>query len=843
MNRNSLFTALVLFAALLTGRPAEAAVRYPDPHENGVTWLYCFGKDGDLWYGADPEPKSYYVVVPKGSGSVTIRVLDADTTGAYDERDATWDTGTLFTVYGGEQQLVSETVSVDATDGTVLTLGPFEAGQGEDRGDHHLFRVVVEGLEGDDNNLFAFEVEPDSAQMFSYNFSFRLAAHEGERMSFYPEIPAGMTVIQVGNHDIDPSGGKASFIAPASTRGWFGLRKQLIYPVRNSASAQWAWTTLTLPEELTGTRWTYRIVKETQKEANASIEVKDANGQLLPTYFTLGEMVSIPESEPLPPPAPKAPLGACNTFEFDGSESYDPDNQALTYHWDFGDGETADVIRIRHTYASGGIYKVVLNVSDTSTGECRTSTIERVLHVNAPPKAALSAPGSACVGDSIRVSAAGSSDNAGDTLSYRWDFGDGSGGDGMEATHAYARGGTFNIGLLVDDNRNTSCSIARATGTIRVNSPPVAKGPESVRMCLEDPSRELAVAFDGSGSKDPDEDDLTYHWDFGDGSTGEGARVSHTYERGGRYTSTLTVDDNAGTDCSVSQIRIPVQLNRAPLIPKGETVTACNGESVTLSAEGASDLDGDTLSYRWDLGDGSTAEGATVEHRYSQGGTYPVTLTVDDGSGMECSSASTQYTAKVNSQPQALIQAPQRACAGETLSFSAGDSDDPDGQKLAYSWDFGDGTAGQGSRVSHAYRTGGEYRVTLSVDDGQETPCSTSSARATVQVNTPPIANAGQNTICCSGDINVFDASKSSDADGDTLSYRWDFGDGATAEGVRVQHAYEKIGTYPVSVIVDDGTGTECSTATAGFVAEVNASPVAQMIIRDEKGEQSGPGE
>ena len=812
MHRRILFFGILLCAAFFPGRSAEAAVRFPDSHENGVKWFYCFGKNGNLFYGADPEPKSYYVVVPKGSGPVTIRILDADTTGAYDERDGTWDTATRFTVYGGARQLASETVSVDAPDRTTLTFGPFEASQGEDEGDGDVFRVAVEGLEGDDNNLFAFEVEPDSARMFSYNFSFRLAPHEEDRMNFYPEIPLGMTVVQVGNYDMDSSGGKARFIAPASTPGWFGLPQRLTYPVRSSESAQWAWTALTLPDELTGTRWIYRVVKETQTEGNAGIAVKDDTGHLLPTYFTPDGMVSVPEPEP--PTAPKAPLWTCNTFEFDASKSYDLDNQALTYHWDFGDGETADVIRIRHTYASGGIYKVILLVTDTSTGSCRTSTIERVLHVNAPPKAALSAPTSACMGDSVRVSAAGSSDDPGDTLSYRWDFGDGSGAEGVEATHTYARAGTYTIGLLVDDNRKTSCSMDRTTATIRVNSPPVARcAPESVRMCLEDPRLALAVAFDGSGSKDPDGDVLAYHWDFGDGSTGEGARVSHTYERGGRYTAALTVDDGAGTNCSVSRVRIPVQLNRMPLVPSGQTVIACNGESVTLTAEGASDLDGDTLSYRWDLGDGSTAEGATVKHRYSQGGIYPVTLRVDDGSGMDCSSASARYTVKVNSQPKALIQAPQRACVGEMLSFSAGDSNDPDGQQLTYSWDFGDGTTGQGSRVSHAYRTGGTYGITLRVDDGQETPCSTASARTTVRVNTRPIANAGPNTICCRGDVNLFDASKSRDEDGDSLTYRWDFGDGATAEGVKVQHIYEKNGTYHVRVIVDDGTGTDCSTA------------------------------
>ena len=45
------------------------------------------------------------------------------------------------------------------------------------------------------------------------------------------------------------------------------------------------------------------------------------------------------------------------------------------------------------------------------------------------------------------------------------------------------------------------------------------------------------------------------------------------------------------------------------------------------------DADNDTLTYLWNLGDGSVALGATVSHVYTEGGSYPVTLTVDDGDG------------------------------------------------------------------------------------------------------------------------------------------------------------------------------------------------------------------
>jgi hypothetical protein len=67
----------------------------------------------------------------------------------------------------------------------------------------------------------------------------------------------------------------------------------------------------------------------------------------------------------------------------------------------------------------------------------------------------------------------------------------------------------------------------------------------------------LIVNFDGSNSTDLDGDNLTYVWDFGDGMTGAGALVSHTYNNEGTYTATLIVDDgNEGID----QISIVIEV-------------------------------------------------------------------------------------------------------------------------------------------------------------------------------------------------------------------------------------------------------------------------------------------
>ncbi|MGH7645990.1 MAG: PKD domain-containing protein [Gemmatimonadales bacterium] len=64
----------------------------------------------------------------------------------------------------------------------------------------------------------------------------------------------------------------------------------------------------------------------------------------------------------------------------------------------------------------------------------------------------------------------------------------------------------------------------------------------------------LAVAFAGTGSSDPDGDPLTYAWDFGDGTRGSGATVSHTYQSAGTYVATLMVADGRGASDDVSVV-------------------------------------------------------------------------------------------------------------------------------------------------------------------------------------------------------------------------------------------------------------------------------------------------
>jgi PKD repeat protein len=72
-------------------------------------------------------------------------------------------------------------------------------------------------------------------------------------------------------------------------------------------------------------------------------------------------------------------------------------------------------------------------------------------------------------------------------------------------------------------------------------------------------------------------------------------------------------------------------INNPPVANGGPAKISRAGKDVQFSADQSSDRDGDQLSWAWDFGDGGTATGLFVAHKYSKAGLYTVTLTVSDG--------------------------------------------------------------------------------------------------------------------------------------------------------------------------------------------------------------------
>jgi len=140
------------------------------------------------------------------------------------------------------------------------------------------------------------------------------------------------------------------------------------------------------------------------------------------------------------------------------------------------------------------------------------------------------------------------------------------------------------------------------------------------------------ITFDGRESSDPGGEIVSYTWDFGDGATGTGSTVVHTYALKGTYVVTLTVTDACGSSSSC-QTTADVSSNLRPVCDVRGPYRGAVGQPVTFDGTHSHDPDGTIVGYAWDFGDGATATGATPSHIYSAPGFFRISLEVIDDAG------------------------------------------------------------------------------------------------------------------------------------------------------------------------------------------------------------------
>src|SRR5690606_18314374 len=128
------------------------------------------------------------------------------------------------------------------------------------------------------------------------------------------------------------------------------------------------------------------------------------------------------------------------------------------------------------------------------------------------------------------------------------------------------------------------------------------------------------------------------------------------------------------------------------------------------------DPEGGVLRYGWTFGDGLTSGLVNPTKTYTKGGTYPVTLTVKDDSGLANGTNSSQIAIRVDQGPVAHAGEDILACARTEVAFDGSGSTDIDGVVNNFTWDFGDGNQGGGEAPSHIYDRPGTYRVFLTIE-------------------------------------------------------------------------------------------------------------------------------
>ncbi len=231
--------------------------------------------------------------------------------------------------------------------------------------------------------------------------------------------------------------------------------------------------------------------------------------------------------------------------------------------------------------------------------------------------------------------------------------------------------------------------------------------------------------------------------------------------------------------------------------------------------------------YAWDFGNTNSSALENPGTTYNDEGDYTVTLTVTDGT----LKSSKSMAIKVYKKPVVDFSVDiTRGCAPLAVTFDS-HSEAGDGTISTYTWDFGDGIAqaGQGTQV-HTYNIAKIISPSLTVTNSYG--CfNTASKPQLIEVLPRVIAAFSPNrTVLCT--VQQALSFINTSAGTGTLTYSWDFGDGATSIAPQPQHTYNKAGTYPVKLTATSKDGCISDTVfqtpinVADFHTKISAQPV-----------------
>ncbi|MDH4123356.1 MAG: PKD domain-containing protein, partial [Thermoplasmata archaeon] len=251
------------------------------------------------------------------------------------------------------------------------------------------------------------------------------------------------------------------------------------------------------------------------------------------------------------------------------------------------------------------------------------------------------------------------------------------------------------------------------------------------------------------------------------------------------------------------------------------------------------DIDGQIVSWFWNMGDGATYTDPVITHKYMAEGIYLISLTATDNDGLTNTDHLRVTVVSENYQPNAVIRSSGVGYRGIPMIFDGSFSSDPDGMIANYTWDFGDGQMGYGAIVFHTYPdVYGVYKVTLTVtDDNYIVPMSDQATYKISIVNQPgvPVAKIVSPSIAIVGQAAQLSGLMSypTDEGNSIASYYWDYGDTGTGTGATPSHTWAATGTYSITLTVQDNNGNSSFPVTQSIqVVPAGARNIALSLDR-----------
>ena len=236
-----------------------------------------------------------------------------------------------------------------------------------------------------------------------------------------------------------------------------------------------------------------------------------------------------------------------------------------------------------------------------------------------------------------------------------------------------------------------------------------------------------------------------------------------------------------------------------------------NGDPLTCGA---------SCTYQWDFGDGGTASGVFVSHRFQRIGLYLVKLTATD-QGRAAATVTQAVNVGAGAAPTASFTfSPTQPAVSQDIFFNAGGSTPAPGRRIvAWDWDFGSGRTGSGQTITKRYDTAGTYTVSLTVTDDADTQARTTRdvAVGTSGTGPQPVLTISP-TTGTPATIFTMDASASR-GPSPIVEYQFMFGDGTPDQigsNARASHQYAAPGNYVVRLTIRDSVGRS-ATVTANL--------------------------
>ena len=313
-----------------------------------------------------------------------------------------------------------------------------------------------------------------------------------------------------------------------------------------------------------------------------------------------------------------------------GRRSSDPDGDAFTYLWNFGDATaTSTSATPCILFAIDGTYTVTLTLTDV-WGKAASTTLSIMIQsrpTNAAPAPVIGTP--ICVVGSARSTVSARPTPTGIRSRTCGTSGTAATSTTVSPSHTYTVDGTYTVTLTVTDCVGRLHHVDTGRHDRRAGRQRGAYPGDQYAACAAG-----NCTFSSVGTVDPNGDSFTYLWNFGDTTNSTAANPSHTYAAAGTFTVTLTVTDGWGRFNSATRVVTIVEPpTNLPPVPVIVDPPSCVARVCTFSSAGSADPNGDAFTRVWSWGDGTpntTSTTVTQAHTYAAAGTYTVTLTLTD---------------------------------------------------------------------------------------------------------------------------------------------------------------------------------------------------------------------